>query len=269
MTTVIDATLDKRTGGAPVLRGATLAVRAGHGPRARRRERRGQEHAREDPRRRAARRSRDARRRRQAARHRDAGIARRRARRASASSSSTARRRGTLSVVENAVLGVESARSLLDLDATPRALQKLGEQIGLADRSVGARRFARRSVRRSARRSSPRSITARSSLILDEPTAVLAPVEVEGLLATPACARGGRHDDRDRDAQARRGEGGRRRRHGAARRQDGRDVCERRSRSVRSRARWSAPTCRRRANRSREPRRRSRSCSTTSASATR
>ena len=61
-------------------------------------------------------------------------------------------------------------------------------------------------------------------LVLDEPTAVLAPVEVDGLLATLRALAAARHDDRARHPQARRGARGRRRRHRAARRRDGRDV---------------------------------------------
>jgi simple sugar transport system ATP-binding protein len=86
---------------------------------------------------------------------------------------------GTLSVVENAVLGVESF--VLDLDTTARALKKLGDQIGLpidpwarADSlSLGAAQRAEivAALHHGAK-----------LLILDEPTAVLAPVEVEGLL---------------------------------------------------------------------------------------
>ena len=99
---------------------------------------------------------------------------------------------GTLTVVENAVLGIEPRRGpLLDLDATARALATLGAKIGLAidphartdELSLGAAQRA--------------EIVAAlhlgaKLLILDEPTAVLAPVEVDGLLATlRALARSG------------------------------------------------------------------------------
>jgi simple sugar transport system ATP-binding protein len=87
---------------------------------------------------------------------------------------------GTLTVVENAVLGVEPF--LLSLDETARALKKLGDQIGLpidpwarADSlSLGAAQRAEivAALHHGAK-----------LLILDEPTAVLAPVEVQGLLA--------------------------------------------------------------------------------------
>ncbi|MBA3452264.1 MAG: ATP-binding cassette domain-containing protein [Deltaproteobacteria bacterium] len=89
---------------------------------------------------------------------------------------------GTLSVVENAVLGVEGG-PILGLAATAEALKKLGDQVGLpidpwaeaGELSVGAAQRA--------------EIVAAlhlgaKLLILDEPTAVLAPVEVDGLLAT-------------------------------------------------------------------------------------
>ena len=90
---------------------------------------------------------------------------------------------GTLSVVENAVLGVEPVSGFrLDLDTTAQALKKLGDQIGLpidpwarADSlSLGAAQRAEivAALHHGAK-----------LLILDEPTAVLAPVEVEGLLA--------------------------------------------------------------------------------------
>ncbi len=89
---------------------------------------------------------------------------------------------GTLSVVENAILGVEPVSGFrLDLDTTARALKKLGDQVGLpidpwarADSlSLGA---AQRAEIVSALHHGAKL------LILDEPTAVLAPVEVEGLL---------------------------------------------------------------------------------------
>ena len=91
---------------------------------------------------------------------------------------------GTLSVVENAVLGVEPARGpLLDLEATATALAALGTRIGLPidprarteDLPLGAAQRAEivAALHHGAK-----------LLILDEPTAVLAPVEVEGLLAT-------------------------------------------------------------------------------------
>ncbi|MDQ3365372.1 MAG: ATP-binding cassette domain-containing protein [Myxococcota bacterium] len=88
----------------------------------------------------------------------------------------------TLTVVENAVLGVEGG-PLLTLDATARALRALGEQVGLPidpyarveELSLGAAQRAEivAALHHGA-----------TTLILDEPTAVLAPVEVTGLLAT-------------------------------------------------------------------------------------
>jgi general nucleoside transport system ATP-binding protein len=91
---------------------------------------------------------------------------------------------GTLSVVENAVLGVEPRRAgLLELAPTASALQALGKQLAMPldpwartnDLSLGSRQRA--------------EIVAALNhgaklLVLDEPTAVLAPVEVDALLAT-------------------------------------------------------------------------------------
>jgi simple sugar transport system ATP-binding protein len=90
---------------------------------------------------------------------------------------------GTLTVVENAVLGVEPTRGpRLDLDATARALAERGEQLGLAvspravvdDLGLGA-------IQRAEIVSA--LYHGATLLLLDEPTAVLAPVEVDGLLA--------------------------------------------------------------------------------------
>jgi simple sugar transport system ATP-binding protein len=91
---------------------------------------------------------------------------------------------GTLRVVENAVLGVEPHKGpLLDLGATASALQALGKRIGLpldpwartADLSLG-----------SAQRAEIVAALHHGAklLLLDEPTAVLAPIEVDGLLTT-------------------------------------------------------------------------------------
>jgi len=89
----------------------------------------------------------------------------------------------TLTVVENAVLGREPTRGgLLALDVVAARLRALGEQHGLAvdpharaeTLSVGEQQRAELVIAldRGAR-----------LLLLDEPTAVLAPVEVDGLLA--------------------------------------------------------------------------------------
>jgi simple sugar transport system ATP-binding protein len=91
---------------------------------------------------------------------------------------------GTLSVVENAVLGVEPLRGpLLDLDATAQRLGELGKRIGLpvepwaqAEQlplGAGQRAEIVAALHHGAK-----------LLILDEPTAVLTPVEVDGLLET-------------------------------------------------------------------------------------
>ncbi|MEO7097354.1 MAG: ATP-binding cassette domain-containing protein, partial [Polyangiales bacterium] len=88
----------------------------------------------------------------------------------------------TLTVVENAILGVEGG-PVLALGAPADALKRMGDQVGLPidpwaraqDLSLGAAQRA--------------EIVAAlyhgaKTLILDEPTAVLTPIEVEGLLAT-------------------------------------------------------------------------------------
>ncbi|HEY5924808.1 MAG TPA: ATP-binding cassette domain-containing protein, partial [Kofleriaceae bacterium] len=92
---------------------------------------------------------------------------------------------GTLSVVENAVLGVEPLLRwpVLELDKTASALRALGKRIGLPvdpwartqDLSLGA---AQRAEIVSALHHGAKL------LVLDEPTAVLTPIEVDGLLAT-------------------------------------------------------------------------------------
>ena len=89
---------------------------------------------------------------------------------------------GTLSVVENAVLGAEGG-PLLDLAPTAKALAKLGDEVGLPlDPWARADRLPLGAAQRAE------IVTAlhhgAKLLILDEPTAVLAPVEVDGLLAT-------------------------------------------------------------------------------------
>ncbi|HEY1552068.1 MAG TPA: ATP-binding cassette domain-containing protein [Kofleriaceae bacterium] len=89
---------------------------------------------------------------------------------------------GTLSVVENAVLGAE-AGALLELAPTAKALRDLGERVGLpidpwarADSlSLGAAQRAEIVAALHA---------GAKLLVLDEPTAVLAPIEVDGLLKT-------------------------------------------------------------------------------------
>jgi len=89
---------------------------------------------------------------------------------------------GSLSVVENAVLGAEpTKRGLLDLKPTAAALSALGDKLGLAiDPWARVDRLSLGAAQRAE------IVTAlhmgAKLLILDEPTAVLAPVEVEGLL---------------------------------------------------------------------------------------
>jgi simple sugar transport system ATP-binding protein len=89
---------------------------------------------------------------------------------------------GTLSVVENTVLGAENG-AILDLAPTANALATLGERIGLpVDPWTRADRLPLGAAQRA-------EIVAAlhhgaNVLILDEPTAVLTPIEVDGLLAT-------------------------------------------------------------------------------------
>jgi len=96
---------------------------------------------------------------------------------------------GTLSVVENAVLGVEPGWPLLALDGAREALHALGERVGLPidpdartdELSLGA---AQRAEIVAALHVIEQARGRAKLLILDEPTAVLTPIEVEGLLAT-------------------------------------------------------------------------------------
>jgi general nucleoside transport system ATP-binding protein len=88
----------------------------------------------------------------------------------------------TLTVVENAVLGVEPRRrGLLALGETAAALRALGAKLGLpVDPDAPVERLSLGAAQRA-------EIVAAlhhgaKLLILDEPTAVLTPVEVEGLL---------------------------------------------------------------------------------------
>ncbi|HSK00404.1 MAG TPA: ATP-binding cassette domain-containing protein [Kofleriaceae bacterium] len=88
----------------------------------------------------------------------------------------------TLTVVENAVLGVEPRRhGLLALGETADALRALGAKIGLpVDPDVPVERLSLGAAQRA-------EIVAAlhhgaKLLILDEPTAVLTPIEVDGLL---------------------------------------------------------------------------------------
>ncbi|HEY6032738.1 MAG TPA: ATP-binding cassette domain-containing protein, partial [Kofleriaceae bacterium] len=89
---------------------------------------------------------------------------------------------GSLSVVENAVLGAEpTKRGLLDLKPTAAALAALGDKLGLAIDPWA--RVDRLSLGAAQRAEIVTALHAGAKLlILDEPTAVLAPVEVEGLL---------------------------------------------------------------------------------------
>ena len=89
---------------------------------------------------------------------------------------------GSLTVVENAVLGAEpTKRGLLDLRPTAAALAELGGKLGLEVDPWA--RVDRLSLGAAQRAEIVTALHAGAKLlILDEPTAVLAPVEVEGLL---------------------------------------------------------------------------------------
>ena len=90
---------------------------------------------------------------------------------------------GVLSVVENAVLGVEPRRGpLLALDATARALAALGAKIGLPVDPWATVDALPLGAAQRAEIVAALHFGARI-LLLDEPTAVLAPSEVDGLLA--------------------------------------------------------------------------------------
>ncbi len=91
---------------------------------------------------------------------------------------------GTLSVVENAVLGAEPGKwPLIELGPTAAKLRELGDRVGLPiDPGARTDTLALGAAQRA-------EIVAAlhygaKVLILDEPTAVLTPIEVEGLLAT-------------------------------------------------------------------------------------
>jgi ABC-type uncharacterized transport system ATPase subunit len=91
---------------------------------------------------------------------------------------------GTLSVVENAMLGIEPRRGpVLDLAPAAEALRALGERVGLpVDPWAAAERLPLGAAQRAEIVSALHN--GARLLILDEPTAVLTPVEVEGLLHT-------------------------------------------------------------------------------------
>ncbi|HEY0189587.1 MAG TPA: ATP-binding cassette domain-containing protein [Kofleriaceae bacterium] len=91
---------------------------------------------------------------------------------------------GTLSVVENAMLGREPRRGpLIDLGASAEALRALGDKIGLpVDPWAEAERLPLGAAQRAEIVSALHD--GARLLILDEPTAVLTPIEVDGLLKT-------------------------------------------------------------------------------------
>ncbi|HEX4457634.1 MAG TPA: ATP-binding cassette domain-containing protein, partial [Polyangia bacterium] len=85
---------------------------------------------------------------------------------------------GTLSVVENAVLGAEGG-PLLELAPTAKALAALGERVGLPIDPWA--RCDALSLGAAQRAEIVAALHAGAKwLVLDEPTAVLAPVEVDG-----------------------------------------------------------------------------------------
>ncbi|TMQ04895.1 MAG: ATP-binding cassette domain-containing protein [Deltaproteobacteria bacterium] len=91
---------------------------------------------------------------------------------------------GTLSVVENAVLGVEPLRGpLIELGPAAEALRALGQRIGLPGEPWAAAERLPVGVAQRAEIIAALHHGAKP-LILDEPTAVLTPIEVDGLLET-------------------------------------------------------------------------------------
>jgi simple sugar transport system ATP-binding protein len=89
---------------------------------------------------------------------------------------------GTLSVVENAVLGAEPGL-VMDLAPAARALKELGEKIGLpVDPWARADRLPLGAAQRAEIVAALHA--GAKLLVLDEPTAVLTPPEVDGLLKT-------------------------------------------------------------------------------------
>jgi simple sugar transport system ATP-binding protein len=89
---------------------------------------------------------------------------------------------GTLSVVENAVLGAEPGW-MMDLAPAAKALRELGEKVGLpVDPHARADRLPLGAAQRAEIVAA--LYAGAKLLVLDEPTAVLTPIEVDGLLAT-------------------------------------------------------------------------------------
>jgi simple sugar transport system ATP-binding protein len=95
---------------------------------------------------------------------------------------------GTLTVVENAVLGVEPGGLLIELGPTHAKLRALGDRVGMPiDPGARTDELGLGAAQRAEIVAALHVVEASRGakvLILDEPTAVLTPVEVEGLLAT-------------------------------------------------------------------------------------
>ncbi len=96
---------------------------------------------------------------------------------------------GVLSVVENAVLGREPRRGpLLDLDATARALSELGDRIELpVDPWAAVDTLPLGAAQRAEIVAALHGGAREGVLVLDEPTAVLAPAR--STACSPRCAR--------------------------------------------------------------------------------
>ena len=128
-----------------------------------------------------------------------------------------------MTVVENIVLGAEPTRhGQLDLDTARERVRELSASYGLAVdpdaviEEIGVGQQQRVEILKALYRDA-------RVLILDEPTAVLTPQEVDELFAVLRTLVAGGHVDHPDHAQAARGARGRRPHLGAAARQEGRD----------------------------------------------
>ena len=123
---------------------------------------------------------------------------------------------------EHRARGRAGRRAGLDLDKGEPRHARAVRGVRARGRSAGAASRTSRSASSSGSSCSRRSTARRDLLILDEPTAVLSPQEVEEFFAHPAPHARAGQDDRHHHPQARRGAGDLRRGDRDARRQGGR-----------------------------------------------